>query len=655
MRWPKEATQGSVIVGGSSPIEESNELYCFIGLSFDRRGNLYAADSLHNQITAYMAQIKRQRKFSTEDSDDMKRKQFHSAHQSISYFEHLSNDIIYEIFEYFDFDYICETFSNLNQRFANLIINSNLPIKINISSVSKSTFQSYYTDIIIPYRHRIKSLRITNIFAVNIILSPQDNISKLTRLETLILTNISSSYLRNLQYLSNLPKLSSLTIIYKDYTMFDQVEIYHQIFQLPVLKYFNVLLETSLMPIVSSLSFATNKYSSIEHLVIKNNIELDTLYVILSYVPQIRRLSISELQKSEYKQNITFPITLNNLTYISLELNHFDFDNFELLAKDLFHNLQVLRLYASLRIEYLDANRWQNLILSYIPNLITFDFQYIYFADFEDNMMSSYENLIKNFTTSFWTERQCFFSTQDSFGYNGDDFLFFSVKPYERTTFILGGIIEEKVNFDSVHHIEIYDAPVINKCGNYFPNTTKLSFTSDWTPKGNFIDSILPRIISLKQLTEIVVEDVPIYFMDLVKLLSVAVNLHTLKFDYISIDEINPVTIQQDVIFQLVSKTNVVKDLTSTYDCSLEIVQLLFALCPRLQHLELHYNFTDFLTSLMRLILSKTSNNNHYLSSLCFIEETNETEENLKMMIKNDKLLDDYMLECIDKKVYIWW
>ncbi|CAF1390135.1 unnamed protein product [Adineta steineri] len=602
-----------------------------------------------------MEQIKRQRKINTDDSDDMKRKQFHSAHQSISYFEDLSNEIFCEIFEYFDFDYICEIFSNLNQRFVNLILSSNLPIKINISSVSKPNFERYYTDLIVPYRHRIKSLRITNIFAANIILSPQDNISKLTRLETLILTNISSSYLRNLQYLINLPKLSSLTIIYKGYTKFGRAKIYHQIFQLPVLKYSNVLLGVDSTPIRSSLSFATNKYSSIEHLIIKNHIELDTLYVILSYVPQIRRLSISFLLEPKKKRNITFSVTLNNLTYISLKLQSFGFHDFELLAKDLFHNLQVLRLSTSKEITYLDANRWQNLILSHIPNLTIFDFQYIYFADFEDNMISSYENLIKNFTTPFWTERQWFFSIQDSFGYNGDDFLFFSVKPYERATFILGGIIEEKLNFDSVNHIEIYDAPIINKCENYFPNTTKLSFTDGWTPKDNFIDSILPRIISLKQLTEIVVEDVPIYFMDLVKLLSVAVNLHTLKFDYISIDEINPVTIQQDVIFQLVSKTNVVKDLTLKCRSSLEIVELLFALCPRLQNLELHYNFTDLLRSLMRLILSKTSNNNRHLSSLCFIVETNETEENLKMVIKNDKLLDDYMLKCIDKKVYIWW
>ncbi|CAF1189608.1 unnamed protein product [Adineta steineri] len=614
-----------------------------------------------------MKQIKRQRNIGTDDSDDMKRKQFHSARQpedsfdinlctkSIRYFEDLSNEIIYEIFEYFDFHYIYETFSNLNQRFANLIINSNHPININISSISKPTFQRYYKDIIIPYRQRIKSLRITNILAVNIILLSQDNISKLTRLETLIFTNISSSYLRNLQYLISLPKLSSLTIVYDGYTKIDQSEVYHQVFQLPVLKYFNLLLGWVSMPIVLSLPFATNKYSSIEHLVIKNDIQLDTLYVILSYVPQIRRLSISFLDKPEKRQNMTFSITLNNLTYISLKLRSFDFHEFKLLAKDLFHNLQVLRLCASNEITYLDANRWQNLILSHIPNLIIFDFQYNYSTNPEKNMMPSYENLIKKFTSSFWIERQWFFSTQHSCGHSENDFLFFSVKPYKRATFLLDGITEEKLNFDSVHHIDMGNPYTINKFGNYFPNATKLTFEYSWPSSDYSMDINLPCIISLEQLTELVVEDSPIHFMQFVKLLSVAVNLHRLKFDYISIDEMNPRTIQEDAIFQLVSKTNVVRNLTLTYDGSLEIVELFFALCPRLQHLEVHYHFTDILRSLMGLILSKTNNNNHHLSSLCFRDETGETEENMKMIIKNDKLLDDYIVECIDKKVYIWW
>ncbi|CAF3880654.1 unnamed protein product, partial [Rotaria sp. Silwood1] len=44
MRWPKGATQGSVIVGGNGKGEQSDQLNWPIGLSFDRQGNLYVVD-----------------------------------------------------------------------------------------------------------------------------------------------------------------------------------------------------------------------------------------------------------------------------------------------------------------------------------------------------------------------------------------------------------------------------------------------------------------------------------------------------------------------------------------------------------------------------------------------------------------------------------
>ena len=44
MRWPKGATQGSVIVGGNGGGGQSNQLNVPFGLSFDRHGNLYVVD-----------------------------------------------------------------------------------------------------------------------------------------------------------------------------------------------------------------------------------------------------------------------------------------------------------------------------------------------------------------------------------------------------------------------------------------------------------------------------------------------------------------------------------------------------------------------------------------------------------------------------------
>ena len=53
MRWPKEATQGSVIVGGNGRGGQSNQLNNPIGLSFDRHGNLYVVDYGNHRVQKF--------------------------------------------------------------------------------------------------------------------------------------------------------------------------------------------------------------------------------------------------------------------------------------------------------------------------------------------------------------------------------------------------------------------------------------------------------------------------------------------------------------------------------------------------------------------------------------------------------------------------
>ncbi|CAF4281326.1 unnamed protein product [Rotaria sp. Silwood2] len=53
MCWPKEAIQGSVVIGGNGRVGQSNQLYWSDCLSFDRQGNLYVADNEINRVRKF--------------------------------------------------------------------------------------------------------------------------------------------------------------------------------------------------------------------------------------------------------------------------------------------------------------------------------------------------------------------------------------------------------------------------------------------------------------------------------------------------------------------------------------------------------------------------------------------------------------------------
>ncbi|CAF3643583.1 unnamed protein product [Rotaria sordida] len=196
---------------------------------------------------------------------------------------------------------MAHAFFNLNQRFHNLLTNSTLLIKINLSSISKSALQRYYKDIIIRNRHRINLLRLSNLFIYDhsaFLLFHK--ILKFRRLETLILDNIESYCLENLLYqLTSSPFLSSLIITSVIDNVINKNTIYRQIFRLPALKYCKLSLKGSVHP--DPLPVATNEYSPVEHLIINNTVRCEQLNSLISYVPQLRRLSFYSLHKSYRK------------------------------------------------------------------------------------------------------------------------------------------------------------------------------------------------------------------------------------------------------------------------------------------------------------------------------------------------------------------
>ncbi|CAF1195734.1 unnamed protein product [Adineta steineri] len=172
--------------------------------------------------------------------------------KTITYIENLANEPFHEILDYFDGCELYNAFSNLN---IHLALN-----------------QTYHL----------------NLFDID---------ASFTRLESLRLYNIYSNQLIHiLTSLLSLTHLSLLTICYNDVD-----NVYRIIFKLPMLKYNKLSFIRHALDV--PLSIATNtQLSNIQYLVIDHGCDLHELITLLSYTPQIARLTCQKLYASNKKK-----------------------------------------------------------------------------------------------------------------------------------------------------------------------------------------------------------------------------------------------------------------------------------------------------------------------------------------------------------------
>jgi hypothetical protein len=260
--------------------------------------------------------------------------------------------------------HIYQGFFKLNTRFQNLLSHINAPIKTSISTFSKSEFQHYYTDLIRPIQHRIKVLHLSDPLIVEYIFPIKEDISIYSQLQTLYLENIESRYLEDLLHrLAILPNLSSLTIDVDSGV--NEINIYNQLFQLPVLKYceLSFVRNNSL----ETLPISANTSSPIEYLIINNHYDLHTVDALLSYLPQLRRLSIT----GKDAQTLVF-ILFNNSRQLSFTLANVHSNNdLEQFMKKYTYQIKLVHS-CTLYNTYDDNDNieiWGKSTLSYLPSV----------------------------------------------------------------------------------------------------------------------------------------------------------------------------------------------------------------------------------------------------------------------------------------------
>ncbi|CAF3538239.1 unnamed protein product [Rotaria sp. Silwood1] len=168
--------------------------------------------------------------------------------------------------------------------------------------MSKSNFEQYYKDIILPNKHRMNYLCLSNAFTVDIIFSPPRLISKFLQLEALVLDNIDTRYLNNiLHHLIILPQLHSLTNNLIDFIQ-NSTLFYLQLFRVPKLKYCKIQFESN--DDQQLLPRCTDEFSSIEYLVIKNCFRFQSLNNFLSYLPRLEACRVHSTVMSNHQKKL---------------------------------------------------------------------------------------------------------------------------------------------------------------------------------------------------------------------------------------------------------------------------------------------------------------------------------------------------------------
>ncbi|CAF4001024.1 unnamed protein product [Rotaria sordida] len=256
--------------------------------------------------------------------------------------ENLTDELLFEIFDYLDTYHIYKGFYYLNKRFKNIFINSTIPEAINILPMSKSNFENYYINIILPNRNRINLLRLTNPFTLDAIFSPPSIILEFIRLEILILDNIQSKNLSKFFYcLRSLTKFHSLTLSLADNIEFLN-DIFSNVLSLSKLKYCKIIYQTKNDETPFSPFLTIYDRSPIEYLIIDGCFPFDSLNNLLCCLPRLRHLSMNSFRRSSSKslkldlrkliiKSYDFPfIVIVKLLHFTPKLTTLKFDSFVL-------------------------------------------------------------------------------------------------------------------------------------------------------------------------------------------------------------------------------------------------------------------------------------------------------------------------------------
>jgi len=186
--------------------------------------------------------------------------------------------------------------------------------------------------------------------------------------------------------------------------------IYQSILSLSTLKYSYLSVlgygsNITIMPIASNENFSTIKYLVMDHAC-----SVNSLMSLLCCTTRLRLLTCKRLIQVDENVTEILSITTLDLTYLSIGVCYVNFGVFEIFIKKISSRLKELHISIFGITDYLNANRWEQLIEEHMPHLRKFYFTYI--QSINHQVIHPIYRIIKKFNSSFWIERKWFFELE---------------------------------------------------------------------------------------------------------------------------------------------------------------------------------------------------------------------------------------------------
>ncbi|UJR32689.1 hypothetical protein I4U23_020148 [Adineta vaga] len=371
---------------------------------------------------------------------------------------------------------------------------------------------------------------------------------------------------------TSLPNLCSL-ILYVSFDLEHFNDMYRLIFSFPQLKYSKLSSETY-QPIMP-LSIATDKqYSSIEYLNIDHSCSLKDLLVILSFTPQLKSLVCKEFIQSNVNHIVEVPFQLMNLIYLRINECYLVFDELEMFITKVSSQLEALTITSYWDSMYLDADRWQQMIMEHIPHLKELSLQHHEYID-DDFQITNYHTAINQFTSWFWYTRGLIFDvTIDVNDWSWYEIIY-SIHRFEQKWYELPEI-SRITTTEQIHNIELrVTGSLYRQANEIFTDQTKTLF----------------RLICITRLD---ISQNEIASDILINLICCLPNLDALRLQSLSV-----VKSSSESNKNKITKVNI-QSVTE-----LAHIQFLIELCPCMQYFEIGYSTDIDIKSIIKLVFMK--------------------------------------------------